>query len=146
MQRRIFLISTAAAFCGAIAWRLESGSETSAIAKVLYKRLDYLKLDDAGVRRFASDMAARKVISGLRLRVTDAAGVLYTRHSLTPDSKLGQAIRHGEDRMVTLYLMSSDFFANGANKNRTVNYLGYYDPLVACNNPFARPVSAPSAL
>jgi len=43
---------------------------------------------------------------------------------------------------VTQYLISSDFFKNGADKNRTVNYLGYYDPMVACNNPFARPVDA----
>jgi|ERR1035441_5823035 hypothetical protein len=140
MKRRTFLVSAAAAFGGVIAWRLSSSKEQTAIVKVIYKRLAYLKLDDAGVRRFAIDMSAHKAISGLRLRILDAAGGLYTRLSPTPGGRIDRALRHGEDRIVTQYLISSDFFIHGADKSRTVNYLGYYDPLVACNNPFARPV------
>lgn len=140
MKRRVFILSTVAAALGGLGWRYEDGKDESAIVKVLYKQLHYLKLDAAGVRRFAYDLAAHKVVSSQRLDVIDAAGVLYTHSSLSPDSKLGKAIRWGEDRVVTQYLISSDFFINGADKSRTVNYLGYYNPLVACNNPFARPV------
>jgi hypothetical protein len=32
---------------------------------------------------------------------------------------------------------SSDFFKNGADESRTVRYIGNYDPLIACGNPFA---------
>jgi hypothetical protein len=28
--------------------------------------------------------------------------------------------------------------------NRTVYYLHYYNPMIACGNPFARPVIAPT--
>jgi len=142
MRRRTFLLSTAAAICGAIGWDFATSADQSAIVKVLHKKLHYLRLDDAGVRRFAADIAGLGIVSSLRLHVIDAADGLYTRRTLNPDTGLGRALRHGEDKVVTQYLMSSDFFINGADKNRTVSYLGYYDPLVACNNPFARPVDA----
>jgi hypothetical protein len=139
MRRRTFLLSTAVVLGGAVAWRYAAGRDQSAIAKVLYKKLPYLRLDEDGVSRFAGDIASKGIVSSFRLHVIDAADGLYTHHPLSPDSRLGRLIRHGEDRVVTQYLMSSDFFINGADKNRTVRYLGYYDPLVACNNPFARP-------
>jgi hypothetical protein len=142
MRRRTFLLSTAAAICGAIGWDFATSADQSAIVKVLHKKLHYLRLDDAGVRRFAADIAGLGIVSSLRLHVIDAADGLYTRRTLNPDTSLGRALRHGEDKVVTQYLMSSDFFIHGADKNRTVSYLGYYDPLVACNNPFARPVDA----
>jgi hypothetical protein len=145
MRRRTFLLSTTAALCGAIGWRFASSSDESAIAKVLHKKLHYLRLDEAGVRRYAADIAGLGIVSSLRLHVIDAADGLYLHHTLNPDNALGRALRHGEDRVVTQYLISSDFFKNGADKNRTVNYLGYYDPMVACNNPFARPVDAATA-
>jgi hypothetical protein len=140
MRRRTFLLATTAAICGVIGWDFATSKDQSAIIKVLHKKLYYLRLDDAGVRRFAADIDRLGIVSSLRLHTIDAAGGLYTRHTLNADNALGRALRHGEDRVVTQYLISSDFFINGADKNRTVNYLGYYDPMVACNNPFARPV------
>jgi hypothetical protein len=145
MQRRTFLLSAAAAICAAIGWDFATSKDQAAIIKVLHKKLYYLRLDDAGVRRFAVDIDRLGIVSSLRLHTIDAADGLYTRHTLNPDHALGRALRHGEDRVVTQYLISSDFFSNGADKNRTVNYLGYYDPSVPCNNPFARPVDAGSA-
>lgn len=142
MRRRTFLLSTTAVLGAAVAWRYATARDQSAIAKVLHKKLPYLRLDEDGVRRFGADIASQGIVSSFRLRVIDAADGLYTHHALTPDGRLGRLIRHGEDRVVTQYLMSSDFFINGADKNRTVRYLGYYDPLVACNNPFARPPEA----
>ena len=44
-----------------------------------------------------------------------------------------------------LFLLSSDFFALGADESKTVRYRGYYDPVRQvdrCGNPFARPVFA----
>jgi hypothetical protein len=78
------------------------------------------------------------------LRFIDAAGPLYTLPAMAGNNKFDSAIRHGEDRVVTQYLMSSDFFKNGADETRTVRYAGYYDPMIACGNPFARPVIIPT--
>jgi hypothetical protein len=37
-----------------------------------------------------------------------------------------------------LFLMSTDFFLNGADETRTVRFLEFYDPYRGCRNPFAR--------
>jgi hypothetical protein len=43
-----------------------------------------------------------------------------------------------DEAVVTAFLLSSDFFQNGADETRTVRYLAYYDPYkYACGNPFA---------
>jgi hypothetical protein len=144
MKRRYFLLSGLAGVCGLAGGCYARSSDEAGIAKVLRKKLGYLKLDPAGVQRFARDMAATKSISSARLRIIDAAGPLYTRPALTSDNKLDNAIRHGEDRVVTVYLLSTDFFKNGADESRTVYYLHYYDPMIACGNPFARPVIVPT--
>jgi hypothetical protein len=44
-----------------------------------------------------------------------------------------------EDSLVSTYLLSSDFFLNGADESRKINYVAYYDPMRPCQNPFARP-------
>jgi hypothetical protein len=144
MKRRYLLLSGLAAACGLAGWRFATSSEQAAIVKVVYKKLGYLKLDAGGVQRFARDLAATQTISSARLRITDAVGPLYTGPAFSGDNKPNNAIRHGEDRVVTLYLLSSDFFKNGADQNRTVYYQHYYDPMIACGNPFARPVIIPT--
>jgi hypothetical protein len=142
MKRRYFLLSGLGALCGVVGWRFIQSSDESAITKVLHKRLDYLRLDEAGVRRFARDLMANQFLSSGRLRVIDAAGPLYTRLALNAHNRLDDGIRHGEDRLVTQYLISSDFFANGADESRIVHYVGYFDPTAGCNSPFARPMTS----
>ena len=71
-------------------------------------------------------------------------GPIYRRLDLGDRNSLTAAIRHGEERIVTNYLLSSDFFVNGADESRTVRYLGFYDPLRACSNPFARLDTTPA--
>jgi hypothetical protein len=141
IRRRYVLLSGLAALCGAGGWRFAHTSDESAIRKVLYNRLSYLRLDDAGVRRYARDLKEHRMISSLRLRMSDAAGPLYTALSFSSSGSLHNAIRHGEERVVTQYLISSDFFRNGADESRLINYLGFYDPMVACGSPFARPMT-----
>ncbi|HEY3731875.1 MAG TPA: hypothetical protein VGL28_11510 [Steroidobacteraceae bacterium] len=145
MKRRYFLISALAGAFGLAALRYAFGSDQGAIAKVVFKKLSYLKLDPAGVRQFAHDLARTHAISDARLRLTDALGPLYTLPALSSDNRLDNAIRHGEDRITTLYLLSTDFFKNGADESREVKYLSLYDALVACSNPFARPVIPPTS-
>ncbi len=43
-----------------------------------------------------------------------------------------------EDELCGKYLLSSDFFANGRNEIRVVEYVRCHDPNgVTCSNPFA---------
>jgi hypothetical protein len=132
-----------AAVCGVTGWRFIRSNQESALINIIYKKLGYLKLDDDGVRKFAHDQSLLPTISKARLHMIDAAGPLYTHLGFAGNDRFDIAVRHGEDRVVTQYLLSTDFFRNGADQTRVVNYLGYYNPMVACNNPFARPPIIP---
>ena len=141
LKRRHFLLAGAAAIGGLGAWRFHRATVQDAIVTVLHERLSYLKLDEAGVIAFAREVARRNAISPAKLRATDALGSLYSSLSnRLIDTKLGKRLfLHGEERITTLYLLSSDFFRNGSDVSKTVHYISYYDPTVACGNPFARP-------
>jgi hypothetical protein len=140
MKRRTFVLSGLAAAAAAFAaWEFARAGNESAIEMVVRKRLDYLTLDPDGVRRFAHDIAALHVISRLRTGLLLGIGPIYTRFSLSSgNNAAAHTLRHGEDRIVSCYLISSDFFINGADESRVVKYLGMLDPLHACGNPFAR--------
>jgi hypothetical protein len=107
---------------------------------VVHRRLDYLKLDPDGVRRFARDLITKHVISRSKIRVLSGIAPLYTRYELSSGSNsLAYLLRHGEDRIVSSYLISSDFFIKGSDDTRVVHYVGFIDSHRACGNPFARP-------
>ncbi len=146
MKRRTMIALAGAGAVFALgAWRLTAATQRDAILAVLRKRLDYLRLDPVGVGRFADDLVATKEISRLRLRLIGAAGPLYEDLPLSGGGRIRHTIRHGEERIVTLYLLSSDFFRHGADESRVIQYVGMYDPLQACANPFARPMGMPAS-
>lgn len=145
MQRRQFFNVGAGALAALAIWRL-SRSDHEAIAMMLYTRLSYLKLEADGVRRFARDFAARNDLSSTRLHLISALGPAYRHLTNSPVSAhVFSAVHHGEERIITNYLIGSDFFINGADENRLVHFLGLLDPLQACSNPFSRPPEGISA-
>jgi hypothetical protein len=148
MKRRYFLLTAVAGVAGIAGACYARSSGEAGVAKVLHKRLGYLKLDPEGVQRFASEIGELKYGGNARLhmlmRAFDAAGPLYTLPALSGHDTLEDNVQHGEDSIITLYLLSTDFFGNGADMNRTVRYVRFYNPMVACGNPFARPVTVPT--
>jgi hypothetical protein len=134
-RRSVLAVVAGLGLSGALGWRFFGGSEEDGVAVIVHKRLDYLKLDPAGVRQFSRDYAERRLISGAKLRAIAGAAAAYQRLDF-----LAGIVRHGEDRIVTKYLLSSDFFRSGADESRTVHYLGFFDPLRSCGNPWARAV------
>jgi hypothetical protein len=153
MIKRRSLLAAAGAAVGAaavtasgllgLAYARSTQEET--IAAIVYKRLAYLKLDAAGVQQFARDFAARRLLSGARLRLVGMLWPLYRRLPLDQSgARLGailyDRVDHAEERIVSTYLISSDFFLHGADQSRVVCYRGCYDALThACGNPFCRP-------
>lgn len=121
-----------------VGWRLVHGSDYESILAIIGKRLAYLNKDPEGVRRFARDLSELHQISSTKMALISAAGPLYSRLSLDGDSRFERSVHHGEERVTSSYLLSSDFFVNGANMSREIRYLGMYDPLSPCHNPFAR--------
>jgi hypothetical protein len=143
MKRRTFVLYGAALASASAsawaAWEFVDASDVDTFAMVVRRRLDYLKLEPEGVRRFAQDMVALHVISTTRMHVLSEFKSVYARFPLSAgDNMLAYKLRHGEDRIVSSYLISSDFFINGADESRLVKYLGILDPRRACCNPFAR--------
>jgi hypothetical protein len=146
--RRRFLAVAGGASLASVAavggWRYVSASDAEAIVAVLRRRLHFMRLDERGLRAFAADLAARRLVSSRRLHLLGAAGPLYVNLPMPAGrGALASELQHGEERVVSLYLLSSDFFLNGADEMRPVGYLAFYDPLGderACVNPFARPV------
>ena len=137
-SRRQVIAGVLGGLAAVTGWRYWRSNEEDAILLVLRKRLDYLQLDPQGARAFATDLAASHLLSRMRLKLIGTFAPLYTRFGLNGHDALQAGIRHGEERVVSNFLLSSDFFINGADTARTVRYLGFYDPLRACSNPFAR--------
>lgn len=145
LSRRALLVAAGAAgLSGFAGLRFVLADPEQAIVAVLRKRLDYLRLDDDGLAAFARDVLRRDAVSKTRLRALSAVGLMAL-----PLDVVGvrpAVLRNGEERIVTFYLLSTDFFANGADVSRVVRYLGYYDPFLRpCQNPFPRSVTDPAA-
>lgn len=87
-------------------------------AATVRRLLPYLRIDDDGLARFAQELRARNQYALLRrARAGDAQAGAW----------LGQQ-----------FLLSSDFFWQGADVAKTVRYRAYYDPYeLPCANPFA---------
>lgn len=145
LSRRKFLAAGVVTIAGLATIRYVRSSEESAIVSVLRKQLHYLDLDEEGMHSYARDLTSRKLVSRNRLRLIDVAGPLYA-DLVVPSgaSLLMRSLRNGEERVISLYLLSSDFFINGADETKMVRYLRFYDPLDLhpCSNPFARPLLA----
>jgi hypothetical protein len=139
LSRRTFIASALASIAGLFAWRFTTGSVEDVIIAMLRKRLDYLKLDEDGLKAFARDAVKHDIVTPSKRHLLAVSGPLYLQFAAPGDGYVGRAVRHGEERIISAYLLSTDFFTGGADTSRVVRYLGYYDPLNhPCGNPFAR--------
>lgn len=78
------------------------------------KYFDYLTLDEAGVARFVEE---------------------YEKYA----GEVTIVSVHAHRGMFERFLLSTDFFLNGADESRTVRYLALHDPYVSpCWAPFGR--------
>ncbi|MGO8858689.1 MAG: hypothetical protein ACLQO1_23775 [Steroidobacteraceae bacterium] len=151
MNRRRAILGGLAAvgLAGLAAWGLGHVALEAEIASILRRRLGFLKLDPNGVHAFAKDQTDatfhKKIPTWNRLRyhLLAAAAPSYKRFFRSNDTR--SRVARLEDNLISTYLLSSDFFLNGADESRTVNYVAYYDPLRPCQNPFARLAVDPAA-
>ena len=141
--RRRMLMTAIAGFGGLAVGRFAMADPRSAIITVLRKRLWFLQLDEAGVQQFATDLAGLAVFSEPKLKMIQATAPLYRHIDFTGRHSIAMGFRHGEERIVSTYLLASDFFLNGADESKVVHYVRLYQPtknLDACSAPFSRPV------
>jgi hypothetical protein len=114
----------------------------SHIVTVVRRKLSFLKLDEKGLQAFAKDqvsalLAKRPTWNRLKYHYLSMFAKQFTRYNRSNDKRT--RIQRMEDNFASTYLLSSDFFLNGADESRIVQYVNFYDPLRACGNPFWRP-------
>ncbi len=116
------------------------GVEAEIVAAVR-KRLSFLHLDDDGLHQFAQDhvaifLAKRPSLSRIKTRIRNLFAKQPPPFGFSTDRR--SKSQRTADNLATVYLLSSDFFVNGSDASRIVQYVAHYDPLRACSNPFAR--------
>jgi hypothetical protein len=141
VKRRALLLSGLGALLAGVGLRVGLSHKESAIARMIYRRLDYLDLDPEGVAQFSRDVFAHGAVSGTKLRLIAAIGPLYDLLDRQNGTHPSSTILKGEERIVGEFLLSTDFFPNGADTHKLVRYVGYFDgpsDYHPCGNPFAR--------
>lgn len=127
MKRRTFigLAGAGGAIAALVSLRLFTTTFERAAREIILSDLNFLKLDDKGVRDFVAAYAKEKssnykwAVKGYQLLGIGSS------HS----GKIHQ--------MVTSYLLSTDFFRRGMDESKVVKYVGLYDPYTRpCLHPF----------
>lgn len=146
LRRRLLLgVAGAAGAAGLGLWAFGRTAIEARIASVLRRKLADLKLDEAGVRAFARDQADRIIgkrmtMNRIRYHLTAGSSLSFGRFARSRDTR--SRIDRAEDRLVSTFLVSTDFFFHDGDPARTVTYLGYYDAMTRpCSSPFARPIT-----
>jgi hypothetical protein len=121
----------------------------SHIVASVRRRLPFLKLDEAGLQAFAHDqvsvlLAKRPTWNRIKFHYSSLFEKPLTRFKGSSTDKRDRWQRM-DDSFASTFLLSSDFFTNGADTTAVVRYVGFYDPLRPCGNPFWRPVQAAAA-
>jgi hypothetical protein len=140
LSRRNFLllgiVSGMACLCGAYIWRW--GDAKSVVVAILKRRVGYLDVDPNTFHDFAKEYLNSRKQYEPQLTLLSAVSLPLRFASPYRALKPGHAFRRLEDNIVSQYLLSTDFFQNGADENRSVQYLSFYDlHVVACRNPFS---------
>lgn len=142
ISRRMILLPMASAAVlagtvGTVRWMVRKPEDF--VVGVLRGHLQGLRVDPAHFVTFAADYVRERENYQRQLAMFSFGG-----------RPLGQAVRlgllppdHGfartKDNIVSQFLLSTDFFQNGAATDRPVNYVGFYDPHTqVCRNPFMK--------
>src|SRR5215467_4164888 len=91
----------------------------SHIVSVVRRRLSFLKLDETGLRAFAKDqvsalLAKRPTWNRLKYHYLALFSKQFTRYNRSSDTRSSR--QRTEDNFASTYLLSSDFFVNGADE------------------------------
>jgi hypothetical protein len=117
-------------------WRY--GRPERIVTAILARRLGYLDVDPAAFEQFASEYVKYKRGHTKKLANLSVIALPYTYATIYRWLPMGHPLRRLEDNVVTKFLLSTDFFMNGADESRRIAYLSFYEPHTApCRNPLA---------
>ena len=149
MKRRTFLLSFVGLFATATGiWSVKSGylSNDERIKKTIFtvfeKHLSYLKWDKTEVMTFIQDFIDHIDNKGYIENKLNKFSLLYPIYNYTnllDKTPVASKVRSFEEKIITNFLLSSNFFREGADETKPVKYLFYYDPYKApCQNSLAK--------
>lgn len=148
ITRRSLLIGGAATVAIAGLGVVVFGRQTAEahIVKVVRARLNFLKLEEAGLQAYARDqvgflLAKRPTWNRLKYHFLNVFTKSFSKYDRSNDTRT--RAERTADGFAATYLLSSDFFRSGADVSRTVEYISFFDPMIPCGNPFARPPVQP---
>src|SRR5687768_12908881 len=128
MKRRKFLtIAGIGATLAAVAsGKFLTTSFDRSIEILIREELDFMKLDEEGVKRFAKEYSKTKSRNfRFTIRAYNYLGITASR-----SGKIHQ--------LITQYLLSTDFFINKMDESRLIKYVGFYNPYTRpCVHPFS---------
>ena len=136
ISRRKFLISGLATLSlGVTGWAYsQEFNYRNLVISVLHRKLSYLTLDETSLETFADDFSDDYGTLGHKGQLLALSRPVFS----LVDSLEVEEVTRFEDRAVSKFLLSTDFFRNGADETRPVKYVAYYNPYkFACGNPFA---------
>lgn len=96
--------------------------------KLIEKELWYLKLEPGSVMKYANDYIAatgNNTVSALKWKM-----LYYLRFTAEKSDRINDLVKY--------FLLSTDFFINKMDENKTVHYLGLYSPY---HSPVPNPYS-----
>jgi hypothetical protein len=142
MQRitRRRLIGTAiAAAVGLTGWCAYENNYSNLIVSILTTKLEFLNLDEVDLNTFAHEFAADAGTFGSKGHLLALTYPVLRRADFMRMGKADTEIAEFEYRVVSKFLLSTDYFKNGADETRPVRYVAYNSPYrFACGNPFAQ--------
>lgn len=131
LTRRKFLVlglaAGAALVYAARKWRWTSPEDV--VIAILRRRVGYLKVAESSFHDFAQRYLEhhdpeRRLLRGL--------SIVAPALRLARPYRWSGRVRWLEDSVVSAYLLSTDFFQNGADEQRAVAYLRFTIPTAAC--------------
>jgi hypothetical protein len=136
-RRTILLGSLAGLFGARLLYKWYWGDPTQVIEAILTRRVGHLRVEAKAFSTFAAAYLKSRAEHEDRLRHLSTASLAL--QFFTPYTWLGSRhpLRRLENNVVSMFLLSTDFFQNGADETRAVSYVAFYDPTAAiCRNPF----------
>jgi len=107
------------------------------VVSVLRRNLAYLNLDEIDLYAFADEFVADRGTFGMRGHLLALAFPVLDRVDFLNPRQ--EQMERFEYRVVSRFLLSTDFFWNGADESRPIRYVSYNSPFQrACGNPFAQ--------
>ncbi len=152
MSRRSFL-SLGVLVIGllAISWvwlAFRRNQASDLVVAILRRRVGYLKTPPGCFQEFAESYLVDKAKYRELLDQLAVLAFPLTYVTIYPFLSMNHGLRRLENTVVSQFLLSTDFFQNGADESRELKYIAYYDPYVAaCRHPFrvaAAPLDAAS--